>query len=162
MSVFSFPFSYGRLVRRAVAEAAHNARSSYGGSGVDQIEGCIDEIYDHAITGWACDRSMPTRRLEIHVSVGERLYRVLADRYRADLAAAGKGDGRCGFEVSVGVSNLSGCIVSARVGEGGRDLTGSPLTATLTNMVARAETRGLVTLICDEIARAQMLTRSAR
>ncbi len=61
-------------------------------------EGFIERISTNQIAGWVYDRDKPDEpvKLEIFLS-GTLLDVVSADKYRADLSNAGKGDGRHGF-----------------------------------------------------------------
>jgi phytanoyl-CoA dioxygenase PhyH len=62
------------------------------------IERC-DEV---AVCGWAVDPTAPDRRVQIDVLLGRTLIgSCVADAYRADLAAAGLGDGHCAFQFSM-------------------------------------------------------------
>jgi Hint domain len=77
---------------RPVADIAA-ARSNAG-----RLEGYIDRAEGWKIIGWAMDQSRPALPMLLEVMVGEEvLGTVLACEPRADLAAAGKGTGRCGF-----------------------------------------------------------------
>jgi len=54
------------------------------------------------VGGWAWDRDRPDVPLQVQVSVdGKVVETVTADRWRKDLADAGKGNGRHGFLWSV-------------------------------------------------------------
>ena len=73
-------------------------------------EGFLDSV-SHTVTGWVWLPADPGRRLRVAVlfsserSGGGRpenlAVEAVADLHRADLEAAGKGDGRCGFAVPV-------------------------------------------------------------
>src|SRR4051794_11616635 len=63
------------------------------------LRGFIDGADRHRIAGWAQDDAQPDAPLSLLILDNENLVaRVLANRYRADLEAAGIGDGRHGFE----------------------------------------------------------------
>lgn len=63
------------------------------------FEGFADRIRDGALIGWA-RRAGSLEPVTVHLHLhGERVASVLADRYRDDLEAAGKGQGRHGFEI---------------------------------------------------------------
>ncbi|CAN2536338.1 hypothetical+protein [Methylocapsa aurea] len=65
-------------------------------------EGYIDEYLRGQLRGWVRDRSLPESPVAIHVFLGKRFIgRHMANRYRPDLAAAGKGDGHAGFEIDL-------------------------------------------------------------
>lgn len=62
-------------------------------------EGAHEQATCETISGWVWDRSRPTATVEVEIYDGEeRIATVAADRYRADLASAGKGTGYHGFE----------------------------------------------------------------
>jgi hypothetical protein len=68
------------------------------GRAVGALEGCVDQISESGIQGWALDTAnklLPVL-LEIRLS-GRRYATVLACDERDDLRAAGKGEGRCAF-----------------------------------------------------------------
>ncbi|WP_238858209.1 hypothetical protein [Faunimonas pinastri] len=76
--------------------------------------------------GWAFDPGEPSRRQRVILvsRTGQRL-ETLADRYRADLAAAGIGDGHHGFAVPLELVG-SAAGIRALVEDGGFELPGSP------------------------------------
>lgn len=64
------------------------------------LRGFLDIADCRTISGWAWDRAHPQRRLTIEILDGETpVTTVTADRYRADLQAAGFGDGAYGFRM---------------------------------------------------------------
>lgn len=64
------------------------------------VRGFLDIADCRTISGWAWDRAHPNRRLTIELLDGETpVTTVTADRYRADLQAAGIGDGAYGFRL---------------------------------------------------------------
>ena len=63
------------------------------------IAGALEVATPSRIAGWAVDRRAPGRPVQVEIRcAGATLGRVPADRLRADLARAGVGDGRHGFE----------------------------------------------------------------
>ncbi len=53
-------------------------------------------------SGWVIELSAPTRRLVVELLAnGEVVAETVADMFRQDLLEAGKGDGACGFKVSI-------------------------------------------------------------
>jgi hypothetical protein len=64
--------------------------------------GWVEGRHRDQMRGWAIDLAEPCARLTIEVvdSGGSLVARTLADRYRADVARAGHGDGYCGFAVA--------------------------------------------------------------
>jgi hypothetical protein len=81
-----------RIAERAGLAAATEAAPT------GALRGHIDQI-GRRITGWAQDEANPEAPVCLDIYAGnEPLGQVVANRYRADLAAAGIGDGRHGFE----------------------------------------------------------------
>lgn len=65
------------------------------------IIGCVDSITHRYVTGWAVDRSAPSRPVDLQVVVGETpIAYGKANRDRADLLAHAPG-GRCAFMIPV-------------------------------------------------------------
>jgi glycosyltransferase involved in cell wall biosynthesis len=65
-----------------------------------RLIGFIDSVTHDRIQGWAHLPDHPAEPVELEVLDGDGVIaRVVADRYRADLAAAGVGTGRHGFEL---------------------------------------------------------------
>jgi glycosyltransferase involved in cell wall biosynthesis len=89
----------------------------------------LDEADRHRVAGWAQDDDQPGAPLTLLILVGDALAaRVLANRYRPDLAAAGIGDGRHGFrfEFPQSLSPHERHVVRVCREADGADLTGSP------------------------------------
>lgn len=63
-----------------------------------KLEGLLEAADAEVLAGWVIDMHAPEQRicLQFHVD-GKIIGRAVADRYRKDLAAAGKGDGHCFF-----------------------------------------------------------------
>jgi hypothetical protein len=90
----------------------------------------LDEVSRHRIAGWAQDEAQPDAPLSLLILVDDGLAaRVLANRHRPDLAAAGIGDGRHGFRFEFPDSLSSGerHIVRVCREADGSDLAGSPV-----------------------------------
>jgi hypothetical protein len=89
----------------------------------------LDEVGRNRITGWAQDEAQPDAPLSLLILVDEALVaRVLANRHRPDLAAAGIGDGRHGFHFDFpnGLSSGERHVVRVCREADGADLAGSP------------------------------------
>ena len=89
----------------------------------------LDEVGRNRIAGWAQDEAQPGAPLSLLILVDDALVaRVLANRHRPDLAAAGIGDGRHGFRFEFPDSLSSGERHVIRVCRetDGADLAGSP------------------------------------
>lgn len=102
---------------------------------VSSLRGFIDGARAGRITGWAWDPGQPQRRVSLDVLVGPtRIARVVADRYRADLAGAGIGDGRHAFQILVPDAVLPAAQneVQLRCAETGAIMPGSPVTVART------------------------------
>ena len=66
------------------------------------LKGNLDQVNRREIAGWAQDEAEPDRPVSLLIMANDALIgRVLANRYRADLEAAGIGSGRHAFEFSV-------------------------------------------------------------
>jgi GT2 family glycosyltransferase len=81
------------------------------------FSGCLDHAELDRIIGWAWSPGQPAERLLIDILFNDTaVATVKADRYRADLKAAGIGDGRYGFEWNPKISDLpeDGCTVTLR------------------------------------------------
>jgi len=82
------------------------------------------------IEGWAWDEQRPDEPVALQIlNQGEVIARVLANRHRPDLAAAGVGGGRHAFQVRIpgGLSPLSRHTIEVRVEADGSVLPGSPV-----------------------------------
>src|SRR5437763_5128815 len=89
----------------------------------------LDEVGRYRIAGWAQDEAQPDAALSLLILIDDALVaRVLANRHRPDLAAAGIGDGRHGFRFEFPDSLSSGERHVVRVCReaDGADLDGSP------------------------------------
>ena len=70
---------------------------------VSTLRGQVDSVDRGLIRGWAQDRFLCDQRISLLVTVnGTLVGRTIADRYRADLEAAGIGDGRHAFALALG------------------------------------------------------------
>jgi SAM-dependent methyltransferase len=73
-----------------------------------KFEGALDICSDDLIAGWAWDRDEPEHRVEVEIIVdGGVLGCVKAESYRADLEAAGIGDGAHAFHYAPRISLCS-------------------------------------------------------
>lgn len=73
-----------------------------GSFGATNFRGHIDAIRDGHALGWAQDGSQPRRRLDVEFYAGGVfLGTARADRFRADLMAAGIGDGKSAFSFAL-------------------------------------------------------------
>jgi SAM-dependent methyltransferase len=60
--------------------------------------GYVDTCTPEELTGWAADLRRPSSTLFVDVRVdGQKVARVFCDHYRADVRAAGNGNGLCGY-----------------------------------------------------------------
>lgn len=72
-------------------------------------EGFLDTVGPHDITGWAFDPDAPGQHLTVELLCdGAPIAEARADRFRADLAQAGKGDGRCAFRLPLPMALADG------------------------------------------------------
>lgn len=97
------------------------------------ITGFLESVADGTVSGWAFNSDASDEPVTIEVSVDDR--RVLiaeADLYRSDLEAAGMGDGRHHFQVTLPKTFIRhGCVISAIIGDSGEHIPGSPQTLEL-------------------------------
>jgi hypothetical protein len=64
------------------------------------LSGFVDRMIGDEVLGWAFDTRRPQRRVLVVARLDNRVVaEALADLPRRDLAAAGRGDGRCGFRL---------------------------------------------------------------
>ena len=93
------------------------------------LRGRLDDVERRRINGWACDPEAPETRVVLVVLLnGAEIARLAADRYRPDLAEAGIGDGRHGFELELPArlaTDLRHEVEVRRLDDGGQ-LCGSP------------------------------------
>jgi glycosyltransferase involved in cell wall biosynthesis len=91
--------------------------------------GNLDVFRRDSIEGWAQDEAQPDRRLVLRIlDNGVPLGEIQADSYRADLEAAGIGDGRHAFSFRVpgGLSPDTRHLIEVLHADDGRPLRGSP------------------------------------
>ncbi len=89
-------------LRRRLLGRTHRLQPDGTASPSSALEGHLELVRHDRIAGWARDPEMPTARVALVVLAnGAEIGRVMADRYRRDLAAAGIGDGCHGFELAV-------------------------------------------------------------
>ncbi len=91
--------------------------------------GWLDAVTREHIAGWASDAAAPQTPVALLVFDDDQpIGRVLANRYRPDLAAAGIGRGYHGFEWPIpgGLSPLVRHVIAARRDSDGSELPGSP------------------------------------
>lgn len=91
---------------------------------------CLDWAPGRDLSGWVCNEMEPDRAVTVEILVDGRLYRtVVANRYRADLDAAGIGNGRHGFVAPLPASRTGETEVvevRARVASADVELAGGP------------------------------------
>ena len=87
-------FGLQAIQRRLAARVG--VKLSFEQSGA--LRGFVDEAGPRVVAGWAQNEAHPEAPVCLDIRVdGERISRVLANRYRADLRAAGIGGGKHGF-----------------------------------------------------------------
>ena len=114
-----------------VIEAAP-AAAAIATTGVTEpaLHGMLDVATRGQIKGWARSEAHPDQPVALQIlDNGVPIARVLANRHRADLRAAGFGDGRHAFEFTIpgGLSPLGRHVISVRCELDGHDLPGSPM-----------------------------------
>ena len=87
---------------------------------IGPLRGFVDELGPRVIRGWAQDAGAPEAAVELHVCFGGyKLARVIANRYRADLRAAGLGSGCHAFEFAL-PAGVRGEVEIRRAADGAR------------------------------------------
>jgi hypothetical protein len=95
--------------------------------------GTLDGIGDGRISGWAWDPDNPDRPVTVELLAdGQLVLAVVADELRDDLAQAGKGNGRHGFDIPLPQSLVDGKPhkISVRIKGSNAELNDSPATFT--------------------------------
>ena len=112
-------------IRRAI-----DARAGLADPIPGPLEGYFDGLDGHTFSGWAFDPAHPDTPVVLELLDGDGLMaRLIANRFRADLEAAGIGDGRHGFELKLAraLSPAARHELRIRRVADGRELAGSPL-----------------------------------
>ncbi len=94
-----------------------------------QLEGALDAAECSTIYGWAWDKGQPNAVVNVEIYDGATLLgTVLANQFRADLLAVGKGNGLHGFSFPAPANLRDGQVHSIRVRISGAadDVPGSP------------------------------------
>ena len=125
------------------------------------VEGFIDFVDGNRIVGWAHDRALPGRRVQVEIAVGDARTVVPADEFREDVAAAGVNDGRCGFAFSFDAQAATGRLIRVRDAATGIEFRGSPFRADIPSRLAGPDHREALAVLraealltWDEIGRA--------
>ncbi len=114
-------------IRRALDERAGLA-SADAAQEPGRLLGCLDGIEGGRASGWAFQPDRPEEPVWLEVLDGDGVIaRVEARRYRADLEAAGIGDGRHGFELHLTGALRQHRLIRVRRVADGAELDGSPL-----------------------------------
>ena len=106
-------------------------RAGIAEAGPEGLEGKIDFFDGRRMEGWALSPGRPDEPVRLEVLCdGELVGHVVAEQYRADLEAAGKGGGRCSFSflMPVSLDPLRGHVAELRRASDGLPLPGSPVT----------------------------------
>jgi hypothetical protein len=116
-----------RIWSRLAGRAGLNA--SPGAPPHAKLLGYVDQAGHAGITGWAYLPAHPDEAVELEVLDGQGVIaRILADRYRPDLAQAGIGNGRHGFELTFAQPLPENRTHTIRVRRaGGPELARSPI-----------------------------------
>lgn len=96
-----------------------------------QFEGSLDKLEVASLGGWAWDKTQPNLAIKVEIYDGAALLAsVTADGFRADLKAAGKGDGRHAFNYALPATLRDGQThaISVRFAGSPTELPGSPKT----------------------------------
>jgi membrane protein involved in D-alanine export len=126
---FGFLLFSGRLSSGPILPAGPNP-----GNMPASYEGTLDSIDADAIQGWVWDQDQPDVPLRVDIYDGEKVVvTVVADKFRDDLYAANKGNGRHGFSLPLPAVFKDGQPHSVSVKVSGTDysLNDSPQNFTL-------------------------------
>jgi hypothetical protein len=89
--------------------------SPWSAGSAEGMDGYIDELTPHRISGWVRNIAGPDRPVALQIrDNGVPIARVLANRYRPDLTRTKPGSGRYGFEVDIpgGLSPLTRHVIT--------------------------------------------------
>ncbi len=115
-----------------------------------QLASSIDLLSREKMSGWAWDSERPETPVSVVISAGDQVIaRCLADRHRPDVADAGFGNGRCGFEYFLPrpLSSLRTHEISLRREGDGAHLAGSPQTLSPPTSLDMPTRLGIETLV---------------
>ena len=130
--------------------AARAARLGFAAPQDGPLEGCLDAADPQTVSGWARLAAHPLVPVRLEVLADEQVVgTVLADSYRADLEAAGLGDGRHAFELrlTVPLDPFTAHTITVRRAADGAVLPGAPkhlAAAARLDPTARAALAGLL------------------
>lgn len=102
------------------------------------LEGVLDTVDDGLVTGWAYNPNNPSDKVLLEVTYKNETTEVIANAFRADLQAAGKGDGHHAFSVAVKADPVELGPVSVRILATGQHLQGSPRQTGILDVLASA------------------------
>jgi len=117
-----------------------------------ELSGNLDLVSRTRIVGWAQDGADTDRFVGLVVKANDQVIaRVLADRHRSDLEAAGIGDGHHGFEVMIphGLSALQDQEVRVQREADGAELSGSPRTVVAADNFGAAIEQAFAAILAD-------------
>lgn len=108
-------------VKSAGSTAAWDAYSQYSFNVTEPYEGYLDQADCNVLAGWAWDRYLPNAPITVDIYANGALQAsgVPASSYRADLAAAGKGNGYHAFVWTVPQNLKTGATYSMVANYGG-------------------------------------------
>ena len=121
------PLTQAKMVVEPLPFTVSPVDATEGGEG--RIRGHVDTVERHRITGWAVDTIRMGEAVALQVvNNGGLIGRVVANLRRPDLAAAGYGDGRHGFEVlfPTPLSSSERHLIQIKSESLGTELHGSP------------------------------------
>lgn len=93
------------------------------------LYGCLDVVTRDRLAGWALDSAHPDKPVALQIlDNGTPFASLLANRHRADLAEAGVGSGRHGFDLLIpgGMSPFVRHVIEVRAEADGAAVPGSP------------------------------------
>jgi autotransporter passenger strand-loop-strand repeat protein len=106
-SSLGWAFCAPRLEEGEIVEAVRQRLAARAGLTADHVDdaaepgpldGWLDRLDRESLAGWAFDATRPHTPVHVEILVdGNVVGEVVANLYRPDVEAAGKGDGRCGY-----------------------------------------------------------------
>jgi hypothetical protein len=122
-----------RLLLVAIFAVPSHAFSGDAAASAGRFEGSFDKLEVGTLGGWAWDGSQPNTPIKVEIYDGSTLLAtVIAEGFREDLKAAGKGDGRHAFNYALpqNLRNGQPHTISIKYAGTKSDLPGSPKTLT--------------------------------
>jgi hypothetical protein len=132
--------------RNLAALAPQKGSFSIAHSPNNHYEGCLDRVDSEVISGWGYDVNNPNIPIDVEIQDGEVLLtRATAATFRADLCAAGKGNGKHAFTIPVPdwMKDGKSRLIQVKIANSSFSLPNSPQKLTIDKQSAAEEYRTL-------------------